>query len=228
VVVPEATLRVGCVSLKECVEARFESDASRNPASGSEAQVGWNSGEWRGGSTSSHLHRLLLLLLILRYRIISVRAFPTMDAISVAQQIVTDARRLDILFPAPGFPTPYGTLTLLGIWNWCRPISWVSCTTRACKSTLTPRSEGGHDTSSATGPDALDTRASPTKFALRGFAEALRRTGDQRRQCPAGVFPADTDTPGYQEEVKMIAPRTKALVIMRPDWRLRKVSGTYQ
>jgi 3-dehydrosphinganine reductase len=55
------------------------------------------------------------------------------------------------------------------------------------------------------------TGYSPTKFALRGFAEALHQelvTSDVNVQL---VFPADTDTPGYREEVKMMPAETKAL-----------------
>lgn len=55
------------------------------------------------------------------------------------------------------------------------------------------------------------TGYSPTKFALRGFAESLHQelvTSDVNVQL---VFPADTDTPGYREEVQMMPAETKAL-----------------
>jgi 3-dehydrosphinganine reductase len=53
----------------------------------------------------------------------------------------------------------------------------------------------------------------PTKFALRGFAEAMH--AEMIRSKP-GVsiqvaFPVDTDTPGYQEECKMMPEITKIL-----------------
>lgn len=53
----------------------------------------------------------------------------------------------------------------------------------------------------------------PTKFALRGFAEAMH--AELIRSKP-GVsiqiaFPMDTDTPGYQEETKMMPEITKVL-----------------
>jgi len=57
------------------------------------------------------------------------------------------------------------------------------------------------------------TAYSPTKFALRGFAEALH--AELIRSKP-GVsiqvaFPVDTDTPGYVEEEKMMPEITKVL-----------------
>ena len=57
------------------------------------------------------------------------------------------------------------------------------------------------------------TAYSPTKFALRGFAEAMH--AELIRNKP-GVsiqvaFPIDTDTPGYQEEFKMMPEITKVL-----------------
>jgi len=57
------------------------------------------------------------------------------------------------------------------------------------------------------------TAYSPTKFALRGFAEALH--AELIRSKP-GVsiqvaFPVDTDTPGYAEEKKMMPEITKVL-----------------
>jgi len=57
------------------------------------------------------------------------------------------------------------------------------------------------------------TAYSPTKFALRGFAEALH--AELIRSKP-GVsiqvaFPVDTDTPGYAEEKRMMPEITKVL-----------------
>ena len=57
------------------------------------------------------------------------------------------------------------------------------------------------------------TAYSPTKFALRGFAEALhaeliRDKPGVSIQC---AFPVDTDTPGYKEETKMMPEITKIL-----------------
>lgn len=54
---------------------------------------------------------------------------------------------------------------------------------------------------------------SPTKYALRGFAETLH--AELIRSRP-GVnlqiaFPADTNTPGYEEESKMMPAITKIL-----------------
>ena len=53
----------------------------------------------------------------------------------------------------------------------------------------------------------------PTKFALRGFAEAMH--AEMIRSKP-GVsiqlaFPIDTETPGYEEERKMMPEITKIL-----------------
>eukprot|EP00548_Thalassiothrix_antarctica_P000469 CAMPEP_0194133388 /NCGR_PEP_ID=MMETSP0152-20130528/3586_1 /TAXON_ID=1049557 /ORGANISM="Thalassiothrix antarctica, Strain L6-D1" /LENGTH=298 /DNA_ID=CAMNT_0038828699 /DNA_START=41 /DNA_END=934 /DNA_ORIENTATION=+ len=70
-------------------------------------------------------------------------------------------------------------------------------------------------TSSAAGQVGLYGYAaySPTKYALRGFAEALQQEllysrPNVRVQI---AFPADTDTPGYQEESKMMPEITKKL-----------------
>jgi 3-dehydrosphinganine reductase len=55
------------------------------------------------------------------------------------------------------------------------------------------------------------TGYSPTKFALRGFAEALHQELVTRPVNVQLVFPADTDTPGYREELQMMPAETKAL-----------------
>ncbi len=57
------------------------------------------------------------------------------------------------------------------------------------------------------------TAYAPTKFALRGFAEALH---SELVKSKPGVsiqlaFPVDTDTPGYEEELKTMPEITKQL-----------------
>ena len=57
------------------------------------------------------------------------------------------------------------------------------------------------------------TAYSPTKFALRGFAEALHA---ELVKSKPGVsiqlaYPVDTETPGYSEELKMMPELTKLL-----------------
>jgi 3-dehydrosphinganine reductase len=55
------------------------------------------------------------------------------------------------------------------------------------------------------------TAYAPTKFALRGFAEALHQELVTSQVNVQLVFPADTDTPGYQQEKLMMPAETKAL-----------------
>jgi 3-dehydrosphinganine reductase len=57
------------------------------------------------------------------------------------------------------------------------------------------------------------TAYSPTKFALRGFAEALHAEliRDKPGVSIQWAFPVDTDTPGYKEETKMMPEITKIL-----------------
>jgi 3-dehydrosphinganine reductase len=52
---------------------------------------------------------------------------------------------------------------------------------------------------------------SPAKFALRGFAEALRA---EAKPCGIGVsivYPPDTETPGFREEERMKPPETRRI-----------------
>lgn len=56
------------------------------------------------------------------------------------------------------------------------------------------------------------TAYSPTKFALRGFAEALHAELSDRPYLNIQVsFPPDTDTPGFQEEEKTKPKETKLI-----------------
>jgi 3-dehydrosphinganine reductase len=57
------------------------------------------------------------------------------------------------------------------------------------------------------------TAYSPTKYALRGFAETLHAELIKSRPNVSVqiAFPADTNTPGYEEEAKMMPEITKAL-----------------
>ena len=56
------------------------------------------------------------------------------------------------------------------------------------------------------------TAYSPTKFALRGFAEALHsELADQPYLNVQVAFPPDTDTPGFEEEEK-IKPKETRLI----------------
>ena len=53
---------------------------------------------------------------------------------------------------------------------------------------------------------------SPTKYALRGFAETLHMEYSADPNIHIQVaFPPDTNTPGYQEELKLMPDETKAL-----------------
>ena len=53
---------------------------------------------------------------------------------------------------------------------------------------------------------------SPTKYALRGFAETLHMELSADPNFHVQVaFPPDTNTPGYQEELKLMPDETKAL-----------------
>jgi 3-dehydrosphinganine reductase len=56
------------------------------------------------------------------------------------------------------------------------------------------------------------TAYSPTKYALRGFAETLHAelTKSHPNVSIQLAFPADTNTPGYEEEKKMMPEITKA------------------
>ena len=68
-------------------------------------------------------------------------------------------------------------------------------------------------TSSAAGQVGIFglTAYAPTKFALRGYAESLHQELVAKPIHVQVAFPADTDTPGYAEELKMSPPETKAL-----------------
>jgi 3-dehydrosphinganine reductase len=55
------------------------------------------------------------------------------------------------------------------------------------------------------------TGYSPTKYALRGFAEALHQELSTRPIHVQVVFPVDTDTEGYQQELALTPDETKAI-----------------
>ena len=53
------------------------------------------------------------------------------------------------------------------------------------------------------------TAYSASKFALRGFAEALRMECKPHGVKVALVFPPDTDTPGFEQENKTTPPECR-------------------
>ena len=82
---------------------------------------------------------------------------------------------------------------------------------------LSLRSTGGGRiviTSSAAGQVGVFgySAYSPTKYALRGYAEALHAELVPYPNIYVQLaFPADTNTPGYEKEAEMMPPVTKAL-----------------
>mmetsp|Transcript_3119 Transcript_3119/g.4604 ORF Transcript_3119/g.4604 Transcript_3119/m.4604 type:complete len:358 (-) Transcript_3119:97-1170(-) len=69
------------------------------------------------------------------------------------------------------------------------------------------------------------TGYSPTKFAVRGFAESLQMEVHQYGIHISLAFPPDTDTPGYQEEMKIKPQETKLMSESGALFSANKVAG---
>ena len=59
------------------------------------------------------------------------------------------------------------------------------------------------------------TSYAPTKFAVRGLAEALRSELAPEGIAVSVVYPPDTDTPGYREELRHRSAITHRLARLR-------------
>ena len=66
---------------------------------------------------------------------------------------------------------------------------------------------------------------SPTKFAVRGLAEVLRAEFKRHNIKVSIAYPADTDTPQYQHEVKIRPPETSLIAGTADLWSADKMAS---